>query len=110
MYDKIKNLLLQECNVIYKTNLSVKDYNEVINLWLKYKKENKLYLLDADKNIIKDIFEFHKKDIDHVILYYSKELLECLIMCKINNKYKNIQMPCYDNIVNYKKSFIAVYC
>ena len=89
--------------------MSVFDYNEVINVWLKYKNENKLILLDEDKHIVKDVFDFHKENIDHVILYYSKELLDCLIMCRIDNKYINIQIPSEEKIRKFNKSFIAVY-
>ena len=109
MCDKIKNLLLQECNVIYNTNLSVCNYNEVIDVWLKYKNENKLLLMENDLHIVKNVFDFHKENIDHVILYYSKELMDCLIMCRIDNRYINIQIPSEDKIRNFNKSFIAVY-
>ena len=109
MCDKIKNLLLQDCNAIYTTKLSVFDYNEVINVWLKYKNENTLILHEDEHYIVKNVFEFHKENIDHVILYYSKELIDCLIMCKIDNKYINIQIPSEHNIRNFNKSFIAVY-
>ena len=109
MCDKIKNLLLQDCNVIYNTKLSVNDYNEVINVWLKYKNENKLFLMEEDHHIVKSVFDFHKENIDHVILYYSKELLDCLVMCRIDNRYINIQIPSEENIRKYNKSFIAVY-
>ena len=109
MSNKIKNLLLQGCNVIYDTKLSVFDYKEVLDVWLKYKKENKLYLLENDKHVVKNIFDFHKKNIDHVILYYSKELLDCLIMCKIDNKYINVKIPSDNCIHVVNKSFIAVY-
>ena len=109
MCDKIKNLLLQDCNIIYNTKLSVIDYNEVINVWLKYKNENKLFLFDEDKHIVKNVFDFHKENIDHVILYYSKELLNCLIMCKIDNKYINIMIPGEEKIRKHNKSFIAIY-
>lgn len=109
MSEKIKKILLQDCNVIYNTKLSVFDYNEVINVWLKYKNENKLYLLENDKHVVKTVFDFHKKNIDHVILYYSNELLDCLLMCKIDNKYMNIQMRSEYSIQKFNRSFIAVY-
>ena len=109
MCDKIKNLLLQDCNVIYNTKLNVENYNEVIDVWLRYKNENKLFLLEEDKHIVKNVFDFHKENIDHVILYYSKDLLDCLIMCRIDSRYINIQIPSEENIRKFNKSFIAVY-
>lgn len=109
MYDKIKNLLLQDCNVIYNTKLSVDNYNEVIDVWLRYKNENNLLLIEEDRHIIKSVFDFHKENKDHIILYYSKELLDCLIMCRIDKRYINIQIPSEEKIRNFNKSFIAVY-
>ena len=106
IWDKIKNLLLQDFNVIYNTNLSVCDYNEVIDVWLKYKNENKLFLMEEDHHIVKNVFDFHKENIDHVILYYSKELMDCLIMCRIDNRYINIQIPSEDKIRSFNKSLL----
>ena len=37
-------------------------------------------------------------------------MLDCLIMCKVNEKYMNIQIPTENNIVDLNRSFIAVYC
>lgn len=108
--EKIKKLLLQNSNVIYNIKLSVLNYKEVILAWKNYKSKNELNILDEhDKHIIKNIFNFHKLSIDHIILYYSKELIDCLIMCKINNKYINLQIPTNDLISNLNRSFIAVY-
>tara|TARA_B100000902_G_C26576984_1_gene559273 strand:+ start:32 stop:364 length:333 start_codon:yes stop_codon:yes gene_type:complete len=110
MIEKIRKLLLQECNVLYNTKLNVENYEQVINVWLKYKNEKKLYLDMENRHLIKSIFDFHKKNIDHVILYYSKGMIDSLIMCKINDKYVNIKLPIENNVFSIKKSFIAVYC
>lgn len=110
MIGKIRKLLLQECNVLYNTKLNVDNYEEVVNVWLKYKNEKKLYLDKENIHLIKSIFDFHKKNIDHIILYYSEGMIDSLIMCKINGKYVNIKLPVENNILNIKKSFIAVYC
>ena len=109
MAEKIKELLLQECNIVYDTKLNVSNYNDVINVWLQYKNEKKLNIDEENSYLIKSIFDFHEKNIDHVILYYSKQMLDCLIMCRIDNRYINIQIPSEDKIRNFNKSFIAVY-
>ena len=110
MAEKIKELLLQECNIVYDTKLNVSNYNDVINVWLQYKNEKKLNIDEENSYLIKSIFDFHEKNIDHVILYYSKHMMDCLIMCKVNEKYMNIQIPTEENIIHLNRSFIAVYC
>ena len=110
MLEKIKNLLLQGSNVIYDTNISIEDYEVVLKMWLNYKKTGKIYLKDDDLYLVKSVFDFHKKEIDHIILYFSKELLECLLLCRIDGMYKNILIPADQNILDIHKSFIAVYC
>lgn len=110
MLEKIKKLLLQGSNVIYDTNISIENYEQVLKMWLNYKKTGKIYLKDDDLYLVKSVFDFHKKEIDHIILYFSKELLDCLLLCRINGKYKNILIPAEQNILDLNKSFIAVYC
>ena len=50
---------------------------------------------------------------DHILLYHSKDLTSMLIMCKINSKYKNIEIPFVELNEKLKKmkhlSFIAFY-
>ena len=53
MIEKIRKLLLQECNVLYNTKLNVENYEQVINVWLKYKNEKKLYLDMENRHLIK---------------------------------------------------------
>ena len=35
-------------------------------------------------HLVKSVFDFHKENIDHIILYFSKELLDCLLICRID--------------------------
>ena len=44
---------------------------------------------------IKDIFDFHLSNINHVILFYSKNKKNALLMGKIDKKYINIIVPAY---------------
>jgi hypothetical protein len=87
---------------------SVNNYENVINLWNVYKKTKKL-----DNIFIERIFKVHLMDEDHIILYHSKDLNSMLIMCKINSKYKNIEIPYVELNEKLKKmkhlSFIAFY-
>ncbi len=106
---RIKNLLNQGCNVIYKLNLEVSSYKNVVDVWKNYKYNNRLDVYSNDRGIINDIFNFHKSNIDHVILYHTKYNENCLLMCKIGGRYLNLLIPAVE-INRDQKSFIAVYC
>ena len=105
---RIKHILKQGCNIIYKLNLEVQSYKNVIDVWKKYKHNNML-LVHNDRDVINDIFNFHKSNTDHVILYHTKYNENCLLMCKINGKYINLLIPAVE-INQEQKSFAAVYC
>ena len=67
-------------------------YKEVINIWKLYKNEKKIY---NDDFLIKDIFDFHLSNVNHVILFYSKNNKNALLMGKIDNEYINLIIPSY---------------
>ena len=89
---EIFNIFCNPCNIIYPIKYEINDYKEVINIWKLYKNEKKIYNNDF---LIKDIFDFHLSNINHVILFYSKNNENALLMSKINNEYINIVIPAY---------------
>ena len=110
MDNKIKNLLLKPSNMIQKIDFSVDSYQEVIDLWIKYKNEN----ITIKNYLIESAFIFHKSSIDHIILYHSYNQDTTLLMCKIGEKYKNItidndQMRDVEYFQKYRPNFIATY-
>ena len=108
-FQKIKQILNQGCNVVYRLKLEVDAYKSVIDVWKTYKRINTLGIVTSDRRIIKEIFDFHKTINDHVILYFSSKKENCLLMCKINNEYINLLVPAVE-INQDQKSFAAVYC
>ena len=108
--DKIKYLLMKPCNMIQKVDFTVESYQEVIDLWIKYK-NNGIKISDY---LIESAFKFHKSNIDHIILYHSHNQSSTLLMCKIGEKYKNIsidnnEMKNVEYFQKYKPNFIATY-
>ena len=87
---------------------NVNSYKEVIEIWNVYKKTKKL-----NNIFIKRMLDVHLIDEDHILLFHSKDLNSMLIMCKINKKYKNIEIPFMEVNEKLKKmkhlSFIAFY-
>lgn len=101
--EKIKEIMKKPCNITKKVSFIVNNYNEVLSAWKAYKKN---YLLE-DRKDLRSIFDFHNSEINHIILYWSSNQKDCLLMCKIKEKYINIRIPMTLTNINY--SFIATY-
>jgi len=89
---KLFNIFSKPCNMIYPIKYKINNYKEVINIWKLYKNEKKIY---NDDFLIKDIFDFHLSNVNHVILFYSKNNKNALLMGKIDNEYINLIIPSY---------------
>ena len=99
---KIKDIMNHSCNVARRIEFVVNNYNEVIKEWHSYKKNR--------NNVsakLHSIFDFHRASHDHIILYWSYNQNDCLLMCKISNKYINISIPML--ISKRNESFFAMY-
>ena len=86
------NIFSKPCNIVYPIKYEINNYIEVINIWKKYKNEKIIYNNDL---LIKDIFDFHLSNIYHVILFYSKNKKNALLMGKIDKQYINMIVPAY---------------
>lgn len=100
---KIKEMLKCPSNVTKKVSFIINNYNEVLSAWKAYQNN---HLLEDSKDLY-DIFEFHNSEIDHIILYWSLNQTDCLLMCKIRGKYINMYIPM--TLSNINRSFIATY-
>ena len=101
--EKIRELIKQPCNIARTVPFIVNNYKDVLKQWHDYKTNQ---IRSYDKKIC-DIFEFHNTNCDHIILYWSSNQEDCLLMCKISNKYINIKIPML--IEDTHDSFIATY-
>ena len=106
--EKINKLIVKPCNVVYHIPLCVNSYQEVIDAWKHYKKNRVLAVPPEQRDFIRTVFDFHLMDTDHIILYYSANQSECLLMCRINNKTINLSAPAY-SIYDINKSLVATY-
>lgn len=109
--EKIKSLLLYSNQMVKTVPFQVENYQEVVDLWISYKNQ----CVNITDYEIRTIFDFHKQNIDHVILYHSFGQDTTLLMCKIREKYKNIIIA-NDEILktqyfkDLKPNIIATYC
>ena len=91
---KVKHIFVEKKpNFVYRLQYNIKDYNDILNLWKNYMKSKKVICPFEYETMLKNIFSFHKMDIDHVIAIQSYNLTNCLLMCKINKEYINLIIP-----------------
>lgn len=106
--EKINRMIMRPCNMLYNVSLCVDSYQEVINEWKKYKRNRNLTLPLKNSKLIINLFDFHLKDMDHIILYYSANQRDCLLMCRVDNKVINLSIPAYA-MYDMNKSIVATY-
>lgn len=104
---RIKQMLCNESNVIYPTSIQVNSYNKVIERWIQFKTFKNLKF-DVRLSVIRDIFRFHRSDTDHIVLYYSKNMQDCLLMCRVKGNYVNLLVPA-NGIIELNRNIIATY-
>ncbi len=92
----IKKTLKKDPLNIFSIPHQVNNYISVITLWNNYKKYyrriNDRTQIYRDYNI-RCILKFHLEDSEHIIMYYSKNQQEILLLCKQNNIYFNCKLP-----------------
>ena len=106
--EKINKMILRPCNMVYKVPLRINSYQEVLNEWKNYKVGRNLTVSMENSKLIMDLFKFHLTAIDHIILYYSANQRDCLLMCRVDNKVVNLSIPAY-NMYDMNKSVVATY-
>ena len=92
----IKNILKKEPLNIFSIPHQVNNYLSIIKLWKKYKINHRI--INGRTQFFQDytvrcILKFHLEDSDHIIMYYSKNQQEILLLCKQNNVYFNCKLP-----------------
>ena len=105
----VKNTLKKNPLNVFSVSHMVNNYIEVIYLWNKFKKTNYYY-----DYTIRSLFNIHLEESDHIIMYYSKNQNEILLLCKQNNIYFNCKIPYMtfhcDKIEKMKNTnFVAIY-
>ena len=104
--NKIKTMIQSPAAYIEKLPFSVNSYNEVVKLWINYKKTG---ILDYKDMSIRHVFNFHQSNTDHVIMYYSIGQRDSLLMCKVGENYLNILLDARPtDLLGY--NYIATFC
>lgn len=104
--DKIREMISSPAAYTQKIPLSINSYNEVIELWLKYKKNSNMHIDDVT---VRNVFDFHKTNTHHVVMYYSFGQSDSLLMCRVGMNYINILVDARPtDQLGY--SYIATFC
>jgi hypothetical protein len=107
--EEIKKLFVEKKpNVVYGFNYIIKDYKNILELWKKYLITKKIICPFEYEQTLKNIFEFHKTTINHVIIIQSYNLKNCLLMCKMHNNYVNLiipKIPFHENRISIVATF-----
>ena len=90
--EKINNMIRRPCNIVYRIPLQVESYKEVMRAWKYYKRHGQIFQI-ASRKIVQDVFSFHQQSVDHIILLYSVNLMNCLLMCRVGHVFKNMFIP-----------------
>jgi len=53
-FQKIKQILNQGCNIVYRLKMEVDAYKSVVDVWKNYKYNNILSITTSDRRIIKE--------------------------------------------------------
>ena len=109
--EKINQMIHRPCNIVYRVPLQVGSYEEVIRTWRYYKRNGRSIQTTAGK-VVQDIFAFHQQSVDHIILYYSVNLMNCLLMCRVGDIFKNLLIPAPERLqeeYRLEGSIVAIY-
>ena len=102
----IKNILLTKPTYMAEVPFRVTNYAEAVSLWGQYKKNKSI---SVNNTHVINAFKFHLDCGDHVIMFHTYKDNNCLLLCKVNNKFYNIIIPFLNEGAPINESFIATY-
>jgi len=109
--EKINQMIRRPCNIVYRLPIQVGSYDEVMRAWRRYKRNGRIFQMTA-KKMVRDVFAFHQQSVDHIILYYSVNLMNCLLMCRVGDMFKNLLIPAPERLqeeYRLEGSIVAIY-
>lgn len=105
---KINQMISRPCAMVREVPFLVGSYAEVIREWRQYSAGGGLSVPIKYKYFISNLFDFHNSIADHVILYYSANQTDCLLLCKVGEKTIHLSIPALE-IGKDHKCIVATY-
>lgn len=102
----IKKMILTKPTYVAEVPFRVSNYGEAVKLWSEYKKKRTIKI---DNLHILNALKFHFDCEDHVLMYHTYRDNNCLLLCKIKNKFINLIIPFVNEGRELDNSFIATY-
>lgn len=108
-----KLYLLKKPDIIYNIKYNNTNYNMVLNDWSRYKKGNTNTDFILKYPYLSAIFEQHKNNDNHIILYHSKNNDYLMVMACLNKRRINTIIPYMvhsEKLLKIKHlNFLAIY-
>ena len=102
----IKKIILTKPTYIAEVPFRVSNYSEAVAMWGQYKKYKSIPITNTH---VVNAFKFHMDCGNHVVMFHTYKDNNCLLLCKINNKFFNIIIPFINEGSPMNDSFIATY-
>ena len=102
----IKKIILTKPTYMAEVPFRVSNYGEAVKLWCEYKKNRTIKIDNAH---ILNALKFHLDCEDHVLMYHTYKDNNCLLLCKVKNKFINLIIPFVNEGNELNNSFIATY-
>jgi len=102
----IKKTILTKPTYIAEVPFRVSNYAEAVTMWVQYKRKKTIPI--ANTHVL-NAFKFHLNCNEHVVMYHTYKDNNCLLLCKVNNKFFNIIIPFINEGLSITESFIATY-
>ena len=105
----VSNIIKNDSSFVYPIYNDVNSYNDLVRVWNNYKKTFMLPYTIKNDFTIREIFKFHRSNFNnHVIMYFSKNMRDALLMTRINNNYYNYTIPAL-NLKEYDKNIVGIF-
>jgi len=102
----IKEIILTKPTYMAEVPFRVNNYGEAVKLWGQYKKYRSISI---NNDQVINAFKFHLNCNNHVVMFHTYKDNNCLLLCKVKDKFINIIIPFVNEGSAIRESFIATY-
>ena len=102
----IKEIILTKPTYMAEVPFRVNNYGEAVKLWGQYKKYKSISI--NNEHVI-NAFKFHLNCNNHVVMFHTYKDNNCLLLCRVKDKFINIIIPFVNEGTAITESFIATY-
>ena len=110
--EAIRELLKNKPRTLFPLEYNI-THSVLLELWKNYYERHELEPLRehnmTENQYVNSALHFHYESChDHIIMYYGLQNASCLLLCKVNGRYLNVEIP-QNDLQDYGCNFIATY-